>query len=509
LSSENNKRIAKNTLLLYFRMLITMMVSFYTSRVVLDTLGVTNFGIYNIVGGVVVLFSMLNGPLSSSTQRYLNFAIGKSDNNQITKIFQSSLTIHLLLIVVFFVLSETVGLWYVNNKLNFPIERSYAVNVVYQLSLILFSVNILRVPYNAVIIAYEKMDFYAYISIFEVLLKLIIVYLLYISNFDKLITYAFLLLIVGVLIFFVFLVYTKRFPQIKFGLLIKGDDLISLLKFSGWSFLGSISVVGAQEGLYLILNFFCGVTINAAVGVANQVLNAIYGFIGNFQVAFNPQLIKLYASNNKPEFENLIIRSSKFSFILFWILSMPIFLFTNSLFHLWLNNVPDFSVQFCRIIILYLVIDAISGPLWVSVQATGKIKSYQILMSLILFINIPIAYLILYLGFSPIYLWVSKVIINFIAFFVRLIYINQIKLFSVLRYVKLVILPVLLVFISSLPLFILIYLDGNLKFPILILYLFLVFVYLLIITFYIGLNKSERTFVKERIIAKLGNKQRP
>ena len=449
-TAQNNKRIAKNTLLLYIRMFIMMFISFYTSRVILNVLGVEDFGLYNIVGGIVVLFSILNGALSSSTQRFLNYGIGKGNIEDVTLIFKNSLSLHIILILVILILSESIGLWYLNNLLTVPEGRLIAANYVYQFSILTFVLNVLRVPFNASIIAYEKMNFYAYISIIEAIMKLLIVFLLSVSYFDKLILYAFLIMLVAFVMNLSYVIYClNKFPSVKLGLSWNKDKIRNITSFSGWNLFGSIAVVSSQQGINLILNYFCGVVVNAAVGVASQVTGAMYGFISNFQVAFNPQIIKLYAQNKLSDFYNLIFRASKFSFILFWLIGLPVLLNTSFILDIWLDKVPEYAVDFTKAIIIYLLIDALNGPLWTAVNATGKIKYYQILMSVVLIMNIPVGYFMLYCGFKPVSIIFSRIFFNLLAMLVRLIYLKNQLLFPLKMYLKSVLLPLLVMAVLS------------------------------------------------------------
>jgi O-antigen/teichoic acid export membrane protein len=291
-----------------------MLVGLYTSRVVLNILGVEDFGIYNIVGGVVVLFSFLNNAMSNATLRFLSYEIGKENTEQIKKTFKMSMTAHISIAILAFLLLETVGLWFVNTYLNIPVGRMYAANWVYQFSIFTFIVNIIRIPYNASIIAYENMSFFAYVSILEVLLKLFIVFLLFIIGFDKLISYAFLVLVVTFFVTIIFKLYcTRKFSTCHYNFFWDKDLYFKLMSFSGWSMLSSVANIGAQQGGNIILNIFNGVIANAAYGVANQASNAIYGFVNNFQLAFKPQIIKLYAAGETGKLHVLMFRTSLFS----------------------------------------------------------------------------------------------------------------------------------------------------------------------------------------------------
>lgn len=491
-----NKRIARNTLLLYIRMFIMMGVSLYTSRVVLQTLGVEDFGLYNIVGGVVVLFSVFNSSLAGSTQRFLNYEMGRDDVSSVNKVFQCSIMLHVILCVILIILAETIGWWYINTYLNVPSDRYDASRIVYQLSVLTFCINVVRVPFNACIIAHEKMDFYAYVSIAEAGLKLLVAFMLTMCDFDKLIFYAFLILLVTVVVNISYMIYcSKTFPNIKTKLLWDSEKIKEMMSFSGWSLFGSAAVISAQQGLNMVLNFFCGVGLNAAVGIANQVTSAMYGFISNFQTAFNPQIVKLYAQKQFKDYFDLIFRASKFSFLLFWLISVPVFLYAPMILNFWLDEVPPHAVSFCRVIIIHLLIDALNGPLWTAVNATGKIRIYQILMSGIILCNIPVAILLLWFGWAPELVWFSKIIFNIIAMIVRWGYLRRIVGFSCCKYITNVIVPLLLViFLTIVPLSILYLSCFDINIWICILFSLL---YILFVSYIFGLNKQEKFKIKK------------
>lgn len=497
-----NKRIAKNTLLLYIRMFIMMGVSLYTSRVVLQKLGVDDFGLYNIVGGVVVLFSVFNSSLAGSTQRFLNYEMGREDVSSVNKVFQCSIMLHLILCVILILLAETIGLWYINTYLNVPLGRYDAASIVYQLSVLTFCINVLRVPFNACIIAHEKMDFYAYVSVAEAGLKLIVAFMLTMCDFDRLILYSVLILLVTVLVNVSYVIYcSKNFPDIKTKILWDRKKIKGMLSFSGWSLFGSAAVISAQHGINLVLNFFCGVGLNAAAGIAHQVTSAMYGFISNFQTAFNPQIVKLYAQKQLNDYFNLIFRASKFSFLLFWLISVPVFLYAPMLLEFWLDEVPPHAVSFCRVILIYLLIDALNGPLWTAVNATGKIRIYQILMSGIILCNIPVAILLLWFGLAPELVWISKIIFNIIAMIVRWGYLRRIVGFPYCKYITNVIIPLLLViFLTIIPLSILYLSSFDINISICIPFSLL---YILFVSFIFGLNKQEKYKIKEIVYSKI------
>ncbi len=500
---SNNRQIAKNTLFLYLRMFVMMAVSLYTSRIVLKVLGEEDYGIYNIVGGVVVLFSFLNTALLQATQRYLNFYIGKNDDERTSKIFCMSLNTYFVLSFILLILAETLGIWFVNAQLNIPQNRIGAANWVYQFSILTFIVNLLRVPYNAIIIAYERMNFYAYVSIFEALAKLAVVYLIIISPFDKLIFYSFLYMMVPLVNNFIYFIYTKRkFLTARYKLMWDTETFRTLFSFSSWSLLGSLANLTASQGINILLNIFYGVTVNAASGIANSVINTLYGFISNFQTAFNPQIVKTYAQKDFDQFYDLIFKASKFSFYLFLVLALPVMFTTQQLLEIWLEIVPKYTSIFCQLTLVFLCIEAISAPLWMSVQATGKIREYQILIASCILLNFPLAYLVLKLGTPVYYVLIIRILINLFVFAVRCLYMEKKIKFPLKSYFKEVIFPVLCVTLTALllPFIASLYLDSF--------WLRLIFLSVFSIIsalssiLLIGINRSEKkviyTFIKSK-----------
>lgn len=503
-NSANNKRIAKNTAILYIRMLLTIGVTLYTSRVVLKTIGVEDFGIYNIVGGVVVLFSFLNNAMASATQRFLNFELGNGNEVEARRIFSMSMTTHIGIALLVLLASETIGLWFFYTQLNIPETKQTAACWVYQFSVLTCCVQIIRIPYNACIIAYEKMSFYAYMSIIEVLLKLLIVYLLVLSKFDKLVIYAILTCAVAIVVSYLYRLYCRQIFEICNCRFFWDKKLYKkLMTFSGWSLLGSVANVGAQQGLNILLNIFYGVTVNAAMGIANQLSSAIYSFVSNFQTAFNPQIVKSYASNEREYFMNLIFQASKYSFFLLFILSLPVIICCDFLLEVWLGVVPTYTVSFSRLILIFFLIEAISAPLWMSVQATGRIRNYQIIMCGMIMLNLPVAYLVLKTGMSPNMILVVRLIINILTYFVRIVYLKKKIHLPAVLYIRQVVIVAIKVVIVSSPL------------PFLISYnikgwsgLFATATLALITTslsiYFLGLKSSEKQFIlsvlKSRIL---------
>lgn len=392
-SSSNNKRIAKNTLLLYMRMLFMMAISLYTSRVVLNTLGVVDYGVYNVVGGVVAMFGFINGSMSSATQRYITFALGRGDMVRLRTVFSTALQIHFLIAFLIVVLGETVGLWFMYTQMQIPSDRMDAAFWVLQCSIVSTVVMIVSVPYNADIIAHEKMSAFAYISILEAVLKLAIVYALVISPFDKLIFYALLILAVQLLIRFCYNHYCNRhFQESKYSHVWDKKLFKEMTGFAGWSMFGNLAGVLFGQGLNMLLNVFFGPVVNAARAVAVQVQSAIQQFVGNFQMALNPQITKTYARGEMEDMHKLIFRSARFSFYLLFFLSLPVLFETDFILTVWLKTVPENTVIFLRIMICTSLIYTLANPMIIANQATGKVKKYQMVCGTILLMILPVSY---------------------------------------------------------------------------------------------------------------------
>lgn len=474
-------------------MILTMLVALYTSRVILNTLGVEDYGIYNVVGGVVSMFGFFNSAMSTATQRFLSFEIGKNDFAKLKKTFNATQIIHVGIAILIFILAETVGLWFVKNYLIIPVERINAAIWTYHFSVLSFMVSIIQVPYNATIIAHERMNVYAYVSIIEVSLKLLIAFMLTWISFDKLILYSILLFFVTLIIATTYRFYvSKNFKETKFEIVKDKKLYKTLISYSGWSLFGNIAAVAQNQGINIILNMFFGPIINAAKGIATQVQNAVQSFVSNFQTAVKPQIIKSYAIGEKDYMTSLIIRSSKFSFYLIFLLSLPIMLEINQILKFWLKTVPEYTPIFTILILIIVLITSISGPLMTAVQATGKIEIYQAIIGTLLVLTLPISYLFLKWGYPPEVALCVTIIIEIIALIFRLLFLKKLINFPVLNFVKEVILRNILITLLSfsLPLIIRNLIDPNLT------RLFFVILFSLIwntiIIYYIGLNKKEK-----------------
>lgn len=505
-TTQNNKRIAKNTLFLYFRMLLMMLVTLYTSRVVLDKLGVTDYGIYNVVGGVVAMLGFLNGAMSNAVQRYMSFEIGKNDEVGLNRIFNISLFAHVCIALIVLLVMELAGVWYLNTHMNIPMNRLDAANWVLQCSILTTLFTIIQVPYNAVIISKEEMSVFAYISILEVILKLAIVYLLSIFNYDKLKLYSVLIMVITVGILMIYRIYCIRhFREVQVKFIKDWPLLKNIIGFAGWNMLGELSWVFTGQGVNLILNIFYGPAVNAARGLADQVNGAVSRFVSNFQTAVNPQLIKTYASGQINEMENLLFRSTRFSYYLMFALSLPLIVNMDYILHLWLNEVPEYTIEFCQLVLVCSLVSTISNLLAQVARAYGKIRNYQLVVSLSLFLNFPLSYLVLKFGGSPISTIFVNIAVQILLIFVRLYLTNKMVNLNILQFIKEVVIPIC--YVSALSVVLPIFLSYNLKntFINFIFEVIVSFICVACVSYYLGMNKNERTYIN-KIFNHLRNK---
>ena len=498
---SNSKRIAKNTLLLYFRMILIMVVSLYTSRIILNELGVEDFGIYNLVAGVVILFSFLSNAMITATQRYLSIAIGKKDEKYIQAVFSTSLLSHFFLIFFIFLAAETIGLWLINAKLEIPADRMSATNFVYQLAILTTCVNIIRIPYNASIIANERMSFFAYVSIVETFLKLAVVWALAITPGDKLVIYSFLLLLVAIVIDIAYWYYCQRFLLAnKFYLKTNKKLFVELTSFSVWNLFGGLADIGYKQGTNIILNLFWGVSINAVLGITNQIRNALVPFIGNLQLAVNPQMVKSYALGDYEYFKILVYRISKYSYFLMLIIVFPIIFNIDLILELWLKNPPEHTAIFAILTSVYCLVDSLTGPLWAAMQAGGKIKRFQIVTGICLLLNLPVSYLFLMYGYAPSVVLIIQIVITGFTVGVRVLFVKYYLQFSIRNYVRKVIFPIVFVTALSLPIALYIYAETGGYYRLL---LFILFVPMMCYIIYVcGTCKSEKEMVMRSIRTK-------
>lgn len=465
-TSQNNKRIAKNTLLLYVRMLLLMVISLYTSRVVLNALGVDDYGIYNVVGGIVVLLAFLNNAMAGSTQRFLNFEMGTQDSDALRRVFSTSIHIHVIVAFVVLILGETIGLWFLNTHMNIPELRITAANYVYQFSLITCVANFLSVPFNATIIAHERMSAFAYISILEGVLKLSVAIAVYYAPFDKLIFYGSLMLFVGLINNSCYATYAFRhFTECRgVSRRINKDKMREMLSFSGWTIFGNLGYILHTQGIAIIINMFFTVAVNAAQGIANQVNGVVQQFLSNFLLALNPQLVKSYASGDIEAMHKLIIRGCKFAFCLVAFFVVPLVIETPTILKTWLGIVPEYTIIFVRMVLLILLVNSLTGILSTSKGATGNIKIYQITLTTIGAFHLPLVWGAFALGYGPEYsMYVYLVIVIILQILRALFVCNSLHLSKRLLFSEVAVRCSLVLLISSvLPTLLHLYLPVSL-----------------------------------------------
>lgn len=452
-STTNSTRLAKNTLLLYARTLIVMAIGLYTSRVILATLGVEDYGTYNVIGGFVSLFTIASGTLVGATQRFLNFEMGKEHDSNPNKVFCTSMVIHVMLGLFLLVLFETFGLWFLNAKLVIPEGRMVAANIVYQFSVLVFLVRIISMPYNAVIIANERMGAFAYISMLESTLHLLIALSLYYVGYDLLIVYSFFLLCSSVIIRIIYGIYCKKkFPEItKFSIVKDKSSYRQQLSFASYTFIGSTASVLSGQGVNVILNLFCGVTVNAARGIAVQVQTAVEKFVGDFMTALNPQIVKSYASENREKSMQLVYQGAKFSFYLMLILSLPIIFRAPQVLDIWLKEYPKYAIEFVRLSLVYTLLSVLSKPVVTEIHATGKIKVNAFVIGGLRLLILPLCYFALRLGCEPSVCYYITIGIDLLALNVRLYIVNSITGIPIINYYKNVIVFIFIVSLIAIP----------------------------------------------------------
>lgn len=473
-----------------------MLVSLYTSRVILNTLGVEDYGIYNVVGGVVIMLGFINSAMSASTQRYMSFELGKNDFKQLNKVFSTSINIHLLVAIFVIIVAESIGLWFLNTQMNIVSVRMTAANWVYQFSIITFVVNIITIPYQASVISHEAMNIFSLMSILETFLKLIIVFVLIWIEADKLILFSLLSTIVIVFVRILYVLYCKKkYNETHYEKIWDIDLMKEMGGFANWNLLGAFAGVTYNQGVNIIMNIFFGVTVNAARAVSFQVQNAINSFVTNFQLAVNPVITKSYAVNNRNYMYLLIFRGTKLSFYMLLCISIPFFVETNFILTIWLKNVPNYAVIFTQLVLIDTLIGSISGFIQTMVQSSGRVKLYQIVVSGILLFNLPVSYLLLYKGFPPQYTFYVSISLSIAALFARLIIVYYNENFPIKSFINKVILPIISVLL--LVIIILYFFKMRKVSPLLNMILSELFVITIILIF--GIDKKEREFLKQKI----------
>lgn len=433
-------------------MMFSMGVSLYTSRVILATLGFEDYGIYNVVGGVVGMLSFLSASMSTATSRFLTFALGKDDQGEFQKTFSAALTIYFFIAFLILFLAETLGLWFLENELVIAPDRMNAARLVYQLSIVSAMASIIQVPYNAAIIAHERMDIYAYIEILNVCLKLGIVFLLVISGWDKLIFYAVLMLVVTCLIAGSYRLYCiKQLKGCKYQFEWNKKLIYPMLTFSGWDTLGNGAVMGAKQGVNIILNLFFGTLVNAAYGIATQVNNVTVSFVRNFQMAVTPQIVKLYAAGKMEELHRLIFQNAKISFSLMWLLLLPISLNLETILRIWLIEVPEFTTVFCRLVLIQSLISCVQRPFVMTIHATGRMKVFQLSTGTVLLSVLPVSYFLLKAGWAPYMPFLVYIVASALELLVELYLLKKWINLSLITLFKTVFIPILFIVICTIP----------------------------------------------------------
>ena len=499
---SNNKQIAKNTIFMYFRMGITMIVGLFTSRIVLQQLGVEDYGLYNVIGGIITMFSFLNGSMVNATSRFITVYLAKKDSLMLNNIFSMAFLIHLCIGILILILGETIGLYYLNNNLVIPEGREFAAHWLYQLSVISCFFSILYVPYNATIIAHEKMNAFAYISITDVLLKLIIVLLLAYSPFDKLIFYATLLTGVSLLDLVIYFTYcSRKFIETKLKFYWNHTIYKEMMNFAGWALVGNFSYLFYSQGINLMLNAFCGPAVNAARGIAVQVEGVVKQFANNVQTAINPQIIKSYTSNEMERMYSLIFASSRICFYLLFIISLPIIIEANFILELWLGKVPDHTVNFIRLILSITLLDAFINPLFTANLASGKLKIYNLSLCSVSYPFMIITYLsIKYIGI-PESVFICLLISTIIGVIVR-VFVGHYQIgMSPLSFFREVIKKVLHVIILSSIIPVVLHNFSEYGWQRFIVVSIVCLCTTIIVVYYIGLRKEEREFIISKIKA--------
>lgn len=453
--ANNNKRVARNTIMLYVRMIVIILANLYTTRVVLAALGETDYGIYNVVGGVVLMFSFISNSMTTTTQRYLSCELGSGNHEKLAKVFSMSLNIHFILALVILVLAETIGLWFLNTYMTIPPESRNAANWVYQISILTFCVNIIQVSYNAALIAHEKMNVFAYISILEAALKLAVAYLIVAMSSHRLIAYAAMVFVAQLLVRLSYQIYCKRhFKECHYRRVTDAGAMWrEMTAFAGWNLLGSIAWLFKGEGIKILFNMFFGPVINAAQGIAAQVQGAIMGFVFNFTSAVNPQIMKYYASGDKAAMKQLTFNGLKYSYMLLLVMALPILLNINYILSLWLEEVPSYTAIFIILVMSDSLCNTLfDQPLMSAIAATGKIKWYQIIVSGVMLLLIPTSYFTLKAGYKPELVYIIAIIITIITGLLRFQICNRLVNLGWGDFFRQVLLPSIGFSLASLPL---------------------------------------------------------
>ena len=501
MSQTSDKRIAKNTIVLYIQLFLQMAIGLYTSRVVLNTLGVSDFGLYNVVGGVVLMLAFLNSAMASASQRFISYELGSGNYHSLQNVFSVSIKVHVLLAIIVAIVLESVGYWFLNNKLVIPIDRNEAANWVFQCSIISFVLTIISVPYNSLIIAYEKMSAFAYITIFESILRLSIVFILQYLYCDKLVLYAILSMIVSIIIRFCYTLYCKiKIPSVKFVNTKDKSLFKQIFSFASWSVIGNIGFTAKDQLSNIVINLFCGTVVNAARGIASQVNSVVSSFASNFGMAVNPQITKSYAAGEFEDCKRLVFLGARIKFYLLSIIAIPVIINSGKILELWLINVPQYAIQFLILVITASVFDTLSSTASTAIQATGNIKKFTIINSILLLLEVPIAYILLFIGSAPYYASIPTILLSVISTVYRFCYLHNLtQVFDLKSIILNLVLKNILLFCFMLtgPFLLKSYMPDN--FMSFFLSILFSIIWTVAIVFLLGLNKDEKQEVCSKI----------
>ncbi len=498
--TDKTKRIAKNAMLLYARMIVTLVITLFTSRIVLQALGFHDYGLYNVIGGVVTLFAFLRSSMSSSTQRFLAYEMGSGTADSLRRVFSVCLSTHILLALALFILAETIGLWFLNSQINIPVGRENAANWIYQFSVLSLCMNMLSLPYDADIVSNERMGYFAFLSILDAVLKLVFSYVVLYSDGDHLILYGSLMMGISALNLLLNWVYCHiKFAETRYYFYWNKEMFRRIFSFSGWTIYGQLAVVGSNQGTNILVNIFHSVVANAAMGVGHQVNSALTGLVSNFQTAFKPQITKSYASGDHEYLTSLTYYASKISFFLLFIVSLPIMLNIDWVLQLWLGNVPAHAGSLCVIFIIASLCNAVSAPLWMNIFATGHVRNYQIGLSIAYALELVAVYIIFRIGCSLVLGVAMKAVLNFAVIFIRLYYTHQTQsFFSLINYARKVLIPLfssaLITMLASMPVILFVN-NAYLKLIVTIISIIIS----LVSAYFIGLNSKERKSLRKLI----------
>lgn len=502
--TPSKTRMVKNTAFLYMRTLLLLIIGVFTSRITLQALGVNGYGTVNVVSGFVAMFAIISGSLTGACQRFLTYEMG-AKNHEVREVFNASLKIHIILAAVLVLIAETIGLYFVEYKLNIPVEDHAAVQWVYQCSVISMILALLNIPYNAIIISYERLNIFAYFSLIEGALKLLVVFLLLYLEGNKLIIYSLLTLASAIIMRLIFQIYCrKQFrEEVRFKIRTNSTLFKNIFGFAGWTFLGNAATICSNQGVNIIINIFCGVVVNAARGIAVMIEGVISTFVNNFTTALNPQITKTYASKDYKQLISLINIGVRTTLFLMLIIAVPVIYSAKELLQIWFVEVPQYTVTFVQLTLVVALIQAIGNPFLTLLLASGKIRNYQIFAGTVTFINLPGSYVLLKYGFSPISVYILAIAVSVVTFLGRLIFIHKtlaVKLNSV-YYTSVKLIPaVIIAFAANYAVYMMFTIDSLLK---LFFFGFLSLFTNIIIVYALGITTKERTMLLSRLRQKI------